>query len=66
MPGWEEQKELRVFCVLGNQGLLFEQDSERCECRRSLEGTWERLTGALVRVQWSHAETQGEEEGGDR
>jgi hypothetical protein len=66
MPGWEEQKELCACCALGNQGLLFEQDSGRREWKREFPQTRERLTGALVRVRWSHAETLAEEEGGDR
>ena len=66
MPGWETPEELCGFCAQGYQWLLFEQDSGLREPERKSPQTTERLTGGLVRVQRSHAETQGEEEDGGR
>jgi DNA primase len=54
------------YCARDKQGLWFDQDRGGREGTRNLLGTREHLTGAVVRVRGSHAETGREEEGGDR
>jgi len=64
MPGQKGQNKFCEYSARGKQGLWFEEDRGGREGARSLLGTRERLTAAVVRVRGSHAETGREEEGG--
>ncbi len=64
MPGQKGQNKLCEYCARGRQGLWFYQDRGGRGGARNLLRMRERLTGAVVRVQGSHAETRREEEGG--